>query len=491
MAVDRLSGFDATFLYAESADAPFEIASCVIVDATDAPEPYSFERVREVVAGRLHLAPRLRQRLLRVPLELDRPVWVDDTGFDLDHHVRRVALPPPGGRRELQAYLGDVLGQPLDRARPLWELHLVEGLEGGRIAGVVKTHHAMVDGIAGFELLTTFLDDAPDAMPPPPDGRWAPGRTPGRVELAVRAVPSLVRQPWTTARTIAPLVRFRPVRRLMTRRTGRNDGEERVGGPRRVTANDAPPTPFNAAVQQHRRAALVDAGFDMVRGIADANDVTVNDVVVAAVGGAARRYLQRHDALPERSLVAFVPVSTRGDGEGGGNRTSLMYASMGTDVDDVRDRLAAVAASTRRGKAAHRREGPGVPTDLTAVAGAQGAALVGRVLAESGLARRLRLGGNVVVSNIPGPERPLWFAGAPVERLYPFGPLVDGNALNVTVLSYRRDVLSFGLVGDREVMGDLEDFGDDLRASLAELERVLLSPAWKRGRSTSSTATSM
>jgi hypothetical protein len=166
-------------------------------------------------------------------------------------------------------------------------------------------------------------------------------------------------------------------------------------------------------------------------------------------------------------------VSTRGDGSGNGNgagtSTSLMYASMGTDVADARDRLAAVAATTRRGKSDHRKHGAGMPTDLTAVAGAPGAAVVGRVLAESGLARRLRLGGNVVVSNIPGPDRRLWFAGAPVERLYPFGPLVDGNALNVTVLSYRREYLSFGIVGDREAMDDLEAFGDDLRASVAEL----------------------
>jgi hypothetical protein len=165
-------------------------------------------------------------------------------------------------------------------------------------------------------------------------------------------------------------------------------------------------------------------------------------------------------------------VSTRGDGNGNGNgsnSTSLMYASMGTDVTNVRDRLAAVAATTRRGKSHHGKHGAGMPTDLTAVAGAAGAAVVGRVLAESGLARRLRLGGNVVVSNIPGPDRRLWFAGAPVERLYPFGPLVDGNALNVTVLSYRRERLSFGLVGDREAMDDLEAFGDDLRASVDEL----------------------
>ena len=471
MGVDRLSGFDATFLYAESADAPFEIASCVVVDAEAGRERYSFDRVRELVAGRLHLAPRLHQRLVHVPFELDRPVWVDDADFDIDAHVFLDALPPPGGRGELQALLGELLSRPLDRDRPLWELHVIEGLEDGRIAGFVKTHHAMVDGVAGFELLTTFLDDAPDAVPPAPDGEWLPGRSPGAAELAVRSIPALVRQPWRTTRTFTDLALGR-LRSVGGAIAGPTDRTHRSSRGRRVSYGDAPATPFNAPVQAHRRAALVDMAFDDAKRVADRADVTINDVIVAAVGGAARRYLLRHDALPEQSLVAFVPVSTRGDGNGNGNgsnSTSLMYASMGTDVTNVRDRLAAVAATTRRGKSEHKTHGAGMPTDLTAVAGAAGAAVVGRVLAESGLARRLRLGGNVVVSNIPGPDRPLWFAGAPVERLYPFGPLVDGNALNVTVLSYRRERLSFGLVGDREAMDDLEAFGDDLRASVAEV----------------------
>jgi WS/DGAT/MGAT family acyltransferase len=472
MPVDRLSGFDATFLYAETADARFEIASCVIVDAEAGLERYSYDRVRDVVAGRLHLSPRVRQRLVHVPLELDRPVWVDDADFDLDHHVRRVALPPPGGRAELQAYLGEALSRPLDRRHPLWELHLIEGLEGGRVAGFVKTHHAMVDGVAGFELLTTFLDDAPDAAPPPPDGPWSPGRTPNPLELAVRALPAVVSQPWRSTRSLAGLASVQMRRTLRRRGAGNRNGDGN-GRAARVSSSDAPPTPFNSSVQTHRRAALVDMPFADAQRIASAADATINDVLVCAVGGAARRYLLRHDALPDTSLVAFVPVSVRGgdgdrDGDGG-NRTSLMYASMGTDVDDVRARLEAVAASTRRGKVEHQRGGAGIPTDLTAVAGAQGAAVVGRVVAETGLARRLRLGGNVVVSNIPGPDRQLWFAGAPVERLYPFGPLVDGSALNVTVLSYRRAELSFGVVGDRETMDDLEDFAADLRASVAEL----------------------
>jgi WS/DGAT/MGAT family acyltransferase len=471
---ERLTGFDATFVYAESPVSRFEIASCVITDPPSSLVPYAFDTVREIVAGRLHLAPRMRQRLVHVPLELDRPVWVDDPDFDLDCHLFRGALPPPGGHEELERYIEDVLSRRLDHGRPLWELHVIEGLEGDRVAGLVKTHHAAVDGIAGFEMLTTFLDESPEAPPVEPPRREFKGEpVPSLTELALSAVPGVVTQPLRSAQLARQLAVG------AWRRRGRGGGTPDPGVDRsaRVGRADAPPTRFNASITGARRAALIDLPFGDVKTIGQGADATINDVLVAVVGGGVRTYLQRHGELPEDPLVAFVPVSTRsdGDGDGGGNSTSLLYATMATHLADPLERLEAVSASTRRSKSAHKRGGAGVPTDLTAVAGAQAAALTGRALGDLGLAERLRLGGNVVVSNIPGPSQQLYLAGVPVERLYPFGPVIQGNALNVTVLSYRKQELSIGLVSDRRAVPDLPDLADDVRDAFDELRKAALS----------------
>ncbi|MEY2565872.1 MAG: diacylglycerol O-acyltransferase / wax synthase [Actinomycetota bacterium] len=471
--MERLSGFDATFVYAESPVSRFEIASCVIVDPPSSTLPYAFDTLKDVVEQRLHLAPRMRQRLVHVPLELDRPVWVDDPDFDICNHLKRGALPEPGGREELEHYIEDVLGRPLDHDRPLWELHVIEGLEGGKVAGLVKTHHAAVDGVAGFELLTTFLDTSPQGdRPDGIDGEadFAPGAVPSLVRLAAGAVPGIVTQPLRSAQLAAGLARGAWRRRS----AGTGTSDPAVDRSARVGRADAPPTRFNTTITGARRVGLVDLDFDAVKEVGTKADATINDVIVATVGGAVREYLQRHDDLPDVPLVAFVPVSTRGEGGDGGNSTSLMYASMATHVEDPAERLRLVSASTRRSKSAHKRGGAGVPTDLTAVAGPQAAAVIGRVLGDPRLVERLRLGGNVVVSNIPGPDEQLYLAGVPVERLYPFGPVIEGNALNVTVLSYKRRHLSLGIVADRKAVPDLEQLTADLAAAFDELHKAVL-----------------
>ena len=469
--MERLSGFDATFVYAESPISRFEIASCIVVDPPSALVPYAFDTVKQVIEERLHLTPRMRQRLVHVPLELDRPVWIDDPDFHICNHLKRGALPAPGGQEELEHYIEDVLSRPLDANRPLWELHVIEGLADGRVAGLVKTHHAAVDGVAGFEMLTTFLDTSPEAAPAEGDTGWTPERVPSPLVLMAGAVPGMVTQPVRSAQLFAGLARG-----AWRRRTAPpSEPDPTVDRSARVGRADAPPTRFNTKITGARRVALVDVEFDDVKRIGAAMDATMNDVLVAAVGGAVRAYLQRHDELPDTSLVAFVPVSTRGEGGDGGNSTSLMYASMGTHVDDPVERLRIVSASTRRSKSAHKRGGAGVPTDLTAVAGPQAAALIGRALGDERLVDRLRLGGNVVISNIPGPSDQLYLAGVPVERLYPFGPVIEGNALNVTVLSYKRRHLSLGIVSDRRAVPDVDELGADLRTAFDELTKAVLS----------------
>ena len=469
--MERLTGFDATFVYAESPVSRFEIASCIVVDPPSSLVPYAFDTVRDVVESRLHLTPRMRQRLVHVPLEMGRPVWVDDPDFDICNHLKRGALPAPGGQEELEHYIEDVLSRPLERDKPLWELHVIEGLEGDRVAGLVKTHHAAVDGVAGFEMLTTFLDTSPETSQVRAETRpWKPGPVPSVLRLAAGAVPEMASQPVRTAQLVAGLAQG-----AWRRRTAPPSAPDpKVDRSARVGRADAPPTRFNTKITGARHVGLVDLEFDEVKAIGAKADATINDVIVAAVGGAVREYLLRHEELPDESLVAFVPVSTRGEGDDSGNSTSLMYASMATHVDDPAERLRLVSASTRRSKSAHKRGGAGVPTDLTAVAGPQAAALIGRALGDERLVQRLRLGGNVVVSNIPGPSEQLYLAGVPVERLYPFGPVIEGNALNVTVLSYQKRLLSLGVVGDRKAVPDLPQLTADLRASFAELSKAVL-----------------
>jgi WS/DGAT/MGAT family acyltransferase len=465
---ERLTGFDATFVYTESPVSRFEIASCVITNPPDSLVPYAFDAVREVVESRLHLAPRMRQRMVRVPFELDKPEWVDDPDFDVCNHLHRGALPEPGGQAELERYIEDVLSRRLDRRRPLWELHVIEGLEGGRVAGLVKTHHAAVDGIAGFEMLTTFLDESPEA-PQIQAEAWRPEPMPSFTSRVARALPGWAAQPVRSARLFADLARG-----ALRRRQAPSEPDPTVERSARVGRADAPATPFNTSITGARRVALIDLPFDDVKAIGATADATINDVLVAVVGGGVRAFLQRHDELPDAPLVAFVPVSTRDESGDGGNRTSLLYASMATHLDDAAERLQTVRASTRRSKSAHKRGGAGVPTDLTAVAGPVAAGLIGRALGDLGLSRRLRLGGNVVVSNIPGPDRPLYLAGVPVERLYPFGPVIEGNALNVTVLSYQRRHLSLGVVADRRAVPDLDELATDIRTAFDELAKAIL-----------------
>jgi diacylglycerol O-acyltransferase len=362
-----------------------------------------------------------------------------------------------------------VLSRPLDRDQPLWELHVIEGLEDGRVAGLVKTHHAAVDGVAGFEMLTTFLDTSPEAAPVAPEEEaWDPAPVPSLVRLAAGSIPDIVTQPVRSAQLATGLARGAWRRRS----AGPSEPDPKVDRSARVGRADAPASRFNTKITGSRRVGLVDLDFDEVKQIGAQADGTINDVIVAVVGGAVREYLLRHDELPEEPLVAFVPVSTRDEGGAGGNSTSLMYASMGTHLADAAERLRAVSASTRRSKSAHKKGGAGVPTDLTAVAGPQAAALIGRALGDERLVDRLRLGGNVVVSNIPGPSEQLYLAGVPVERLYPFGPVIEGNALNVTVLSYQRRHLSLGLVADRKAVPDLEQLSADVRSSYDALRKA-------------------
>ena len=500
--------------------------------------------VRQMVAGRLHAVPRLRRRAVPTPFGVDHAVWVDDPDLDLDHHVRAAALPRPGGPAELAAYLGDLAGCPLDPARPLWQLIVLEGLESGHVALVVKVHHALFDGVAGFAVLAGLFDldpTGPAAAGDPrstgdrPSGGRAPSAVPGRTslpgvaDLLALSARRWICRPWSAADAVAGT--YLAMRTMAHEHpqaspapgtseagepatTGRGAGgpagdgrgaeasrgheEARRGGstpPARSWSGGprpfgGPRAPWNGTIAAQRSMAMVDVPLEDLRMVARVVGATVNDVLLAGVGGALRRRLVLAGAAPgpgSRPLLAMVPVSARrpcspGDrpaAEEGlpatsagvaGNELSAMVVSLATDVTDPLSRLRAVAASSERAK-----------TQLTSIPG--GVVAAWAELAVPAVATRLaRLAGNlqlfdrlpplanVVVSDVVGPEVPLWCAGRRVLAIYPFGPVADGIGLNITAVSYGPS-LGIGLSSCRRLLPDLAELATDLGDSLGELTR--------------------
>lgn len=486
--MQQLSGLDASFLNLESAAAPLHVASVVLVDPASAPHGFGFEQVRALVASRLHLVAPFRWRLRPVPLGLDHPYWVDDPDFDLEYHLRHIAVPPPGDEQALSEVVARIHARPLDRSRPLWELYVIEGLASGEVAIYTKMHHAAIDGVSGTELLTVLLDTEP--TPPPGaagDGSPRPGeeRTqhdadqgqsrgdgePSDAEMLLRSVRGAAKQPLRVARAgvraaeALPLLgRFAQQVVPPALRPATSEGERGLGKPRL----QAPPTPFNAPITAHRRWAFGRTSLQAIKDVKNAYEVTVNDVIMAVVAGVLRRWLLRHDALPDAPLQAMVPVSVRTEGKRGtmGNEVTALIGALPTDIPDPAARVRRAAASMRVAKS-----GNGVPAtllrDFTQFATPAVAARAARTVARLRWADRMRIPFNVVVSNVPGPPTPLYFGGALMTAMYPVSAIYDGLSLNITLFSYRDDLL-FGVVGCREIVPDLWTMVDDLHATVDE-----------------------
>jgi diacylglycerol O-acyltransferase len=466
--MQRLTGLDATFLYMETPTMHMHVASTCVFDPTSVPGGYAFEKVRALVENRLPLLAPFRRRLVDVPFSLHHPLWIEDPDFDLDYHVRRAALPSPGGDRELAEFAGEVMGRPLDRTRPLWEMYVVEGLEHGYIACVTKTHHAAIDGVSGAELTVNLLDlTAEPAVVPPPDPPWTPDRIPSDAQLVAYALQSLSRQ---------PLAAVKAARRTaeMALNVRRRNRQPDVAPPPALFA--APRTSLNTSITSHRRFAFTQVALDDVKLVKNTLGATVNDVVLAVCAGALRRYLaDRGDMLTE-DLVAMVPISVRADDEKGamGNRVSGMLVSLATTIEDPVERLRAISQSTRQAKDQDRAIGADTLTNWTEFAAPAVAARAARLVSTLKVADRVRPLFNVVISNVPGPNFPLYSAGARMVAMYPMGPITEGVALNMTVMSYLGSV-GFGLVACREVVPQLEDIATYVGEALDELMKACAS----------------
>lgn len=452
---DRLSGLDSSFLHLEGADTHMHVASTSLFEG---PAP-GYVEFRDHIESRLHLVPRFRQKLRSVPYDLGRPVWVDDPTLNLAYHVRHTSLPAPGSEQQLRKLAARIFSQQLDRSKPLWELWLVEGLKGGRFAVVGKSHHCLVDGVSGVDITTVLYDlerepPSPLAEPDP----WIPEPEPSDTELLAAAVLERTTRPYEVARSVRGLARG-------PRRLARAAYEGLVAaGELALAGLAAPHTPLNVDIGPHRRLALVRASLADFKKVKNELGGTVNDVVLAAVAGALGRFFRRRDHETARlELRAMVPVSIRtAEQEGAlGNRVTSMMAPLPVWCEDPVRRLKLV--SQRMGDLKSSRQAIGA-TLLTQLADFAPPTIAGQAARLQSHQRFF----NLVVTNIPGPQFPLFLLGRRMERVFPMVPLAKRQAVCVGVLSYDGQV-NFGLVGDYDAMADLDDFAEDLEVSIAEL----------------------
>jgi diacylglycerol O-acyltransferase len=453
---DRLTAVDASFIAQEGPTAHMHVGAVMIFDGP----PPAYEDLADHVRGRLHLVPRFRQKLAFPPVETGRPLWVDDPSFNLEYHVRDTALPAPGSEAQLRALAARVHSQALDRSKPLWEMWLVQGLEGDRFALLSKTHHALVDGVSGVDLATVLFDLSPEpAALDHPEEPWHPRSTPNGLDLAVRGMRGLVALPFeVAARAVGAAAR--PGAALH----GTREALEGLGEVVWAGLNPAPETPLNVEIGPHRRLVWVRHELRDFKRVKDALGGTVNDVVLAVVAGALQKWLRSRGVRTEGlELRALVPVSIRAHDEHNqlGNRIAAMRGPLPVYVEDPVARLQVVRHAMDGLKDSKQALGAEVLAGMQALAPPTIFAQASRL----NFSTRLF---NLLVTNVPGPQFPLYVLGRPLRDLFPVAFLPKRHALAVAIMSYDGG-MDFGLLGDYDAMPDLERLGEMLDESLAEL----------------------
>ncbi|MGI8663600.1 MAG: WS/DGAT/MGAT family O-acyltransferase [Acidimicrobiales bacterium] len=464
--MERLSGLDASFLYNETPTLHMHTLKLTVLDVSTVPGGYSFERFRHELERRLDLLPPFRRRIVEVPGGLHHPVWIEDPDFELDHHVRQMRVPAPGGHHEMDDAIAKIASSPLDRSRPLWEIWMLEGLDDGNVGFLAKMHHSLADGVASAALLANVMTPtADDVDPPPAPSPWVPDAVPSRWRLLLDAVLAIVhdigRLPGLLGRTIPR------IRAVVAHRRNAS-----VATPRPIL--DSPRTPFNAGLTARRSFATATLSLDDVKAVKTAFGVTVNDVVLGIVAGSLRAWLSAKGALPDQALVAGVPVSTDDPGEIsrlGGNKVSNLFTSLRTDLDDPVARLQAIHEVTRAAKVVHNLLGVDTLAEWSEYTPPRPYAWFMRWYGRHNLADRHRPPINLVVSNVPGPREALFIAGARMESIFSVGPILEGIGLNVTVWSYL-DQLNVGVIACRDHIDDPHEITEGMAAALAELLKL-------------------
>ncbi len=468
---DRLSALDSTFLHLEDHSAAHMHVASVMVFAGDAP---THQELVDHVLTRLHLVPRYRQRLAYVPLGQGRPVWTDDPHFNPRYHVRHTALPKPADDAALKRLAGRLFSQRLDRSKPLWEIWLVQNLAGHRFALIAKTHHALVDGISGVDITTVLFDTAREPVPSAPPSAWSAKPLPGPAKLLGEALMERSTVPNEMLRGARALLRA-PRRAVSQVREGLvSIGATTLAGVR----SPAPASPFNVEIGPHRRYTFIDADLARFKGVKDSLGGTLNDAVLTSVTLALGRYLRRKGIdTDDLVLKAMVPVSVRTKAQRGalGNQVAAMWAPLPVGISSPAEALGAVAKAMEDLKQSGQAVGAQVLTNLAGFAPPT-------ILSQAARLQARQQFFNLVVTNVPGPQFPLYLLGRELQGLYPVVPLAARQALGIAVMSYNGH-LGFGLLGDYDALPDLDTIAGDLTWAIASLYRAAgLAPAGARAK---------
>lgn len=472
--MQQLSGLDTVFLNLETNAVPMHVGGLAIMDPSTAGPDFGFESVKKLLESRLHLLPSFRRRLLTTPFDLDQPYWIEDPEFDIENHVRHRGLPRPGTMAQLEDFVCDVIATRLDRSMPLWRVYYVEGLEGGRVALLTKIHHACIDGVSGAEIFTTLLDLTPQPRRvPPPETPWMPDELPPPWKVGYVAGRNLLSRPGNIVRLVretAPIVMNMGKTAWAQRQAAR---KSKVAQPQVVqrTGGAAPRMRFNNTVTSRRSYAFRTLSLADIKFIKNAFGVSVNDVVLGICAGGLREYLLEKKELPRQALVAAVPMSVRSESERGqgGNKVTMARTQLATDIADPVERLHALSQRMGKVKSGMKAIPAKLMLDWAHAPPPAVMAQAARLYENFSIQDLMSPPYNLVISNVPGPQQPLYLNGARVEAHYPISIPYHGLACNITVMSYQNN-LDFGITAHRGTVPDADHLMDLIAQSLETLK---------------------
>lgn len=465
--ITPISGMDATFLYAETDRSPMHVGSVAIIEGS-----LEFKTFKSLLLSRIHQMPTLRRRLMFVPMSIDHPYWVDDPNFNIDMHLQHVALPKPGGWQQLRDLASHVFSEPLDRSRPLWSFTFVEGLDNinqvpkGSVAVISKIHHVAIDGMAGAGMLSLIFDMFPNKKEIPAPKPYKPKRLPNEIDLVMKSAVDFAKNPLKLPTIIGNTV-------AASVKTGMITRVQKLDLP--TAPFTAPHTPLNGIISPQRKWNTAILDLKRVITLKKIMDTTVNDVILAICAGALRRYLNEKDKLPKKPLVAMVPISTRNqdDQSNTGNKISSMLVQLATNIEDPIERLKTIHGNTNAGKTYQGAMGAKTLSNLAEVVPFGVANLASRVYSRFNLSKMHKPVFNVVITNVPGPQMPIYLQGHKLHSIMGMAPIIDGMGLIITVLSYNGNI-TISPTTDANSMPDVDSFSRYLLDSANELEEKVL-----------------